>query len=64
MDKHQLRREQIMSFGDSHSDLVSLQAAGWGIAMGDASDEIKQAARLVTESVGADGVALALSRLI
>jgi hydroxymethylpyrimidine pyrophosphatase-like HAD family hydrolase len=41
-----------------------LRWAGVGVAMGNASDEVKQSVRYVTASNTEDGVALALERFI
>ena len=52
--------EQIMAIGDNHNDLEMLQAVGWGVAMGQAPDEVKAVAHAVTASNQEDGVALAI----
>ena len=41
-----------------------LQEVGWGVAMGQASDMIKEAAHAVTASNAEEGVALAIERCI
>lgn len=56
-------REQIIAFGDSHNDLDMLQFAGTGVAMGNASAEVKEIADLVTLGNEEDGIAAALERL-
>lgn len=61
---YRLQPHQVASFGDSHSDLEFIRLAGWGVAMGDASEDVKQAARFVTRTVDEDGVVVALMRLI
>lgn len=48
--------EDTIAIGDSENDLEMLRAAGVGIAMGNASDYVKQAADDVTKSVTEDGV--------
>lgn len=45
-----------VAFGDSMNDLEILQAAGIGIAMGNAIEELKAAADYVTDSISQDGV--------
>ncbi|VBB05469.1 cof protein [Lucifera butyrica] len=55
-------REEVMAIGDSHNDLDMIQYAGWGVAMGNAADKVKAAARLVTRSNEEDGVAEAIER--
>lgn len=48
--------EDIIAIGDSENDLEMLQAAGVGIAMGNASAYVKEAADDVTGTVEEDGV--------
>lgn len=48
--------EDTIAIGDSENDLSMLQAAGTGIAMGNAFDYVKEAADDVTASVEEDGV--------
>lgn len=64
LDHHQLTAEQVMSFGDAQSDMQFLQAAGVGVAMGNAAPEVKAAARFTTKAVWDNGIAYALERLI
>ena len=52
-----------VAFGDSSNDLTMLEAAGDGVAMGNASDECKAVADHVCESCAESGVARYLSRL-
>lgn len=51
---------ETMAFGDDLNDLSMLRAAGVGVAMGNASAEVKAAADYVTASCDENGVALAL----
>lgn len=46
-----------MAFGDSYNDMNMLEEAGIGVAMGNASEEIKAAADVITLSNDEDGVA-------
>jgi 5-amino-6-(5-phospho-D-ribitylamino)uracil phosphatase len=64
LSHHQLSAEQVMSFGDAQSDKQFLQAAGIGIAMGNAAADVKAVARYTTKAVWDDGIAYALERLI
>lgn len=48
------------AFGDGINDLSMIEAAGHGIAMGNAMDELKRAAEYVTAAINEDGVALAM----
>ncbi|WP_294403507.1 HAD family hydrolase [uncultured Clostridium sp.] len=52
------------AFGDSHNDIEMLNTVGCGIAMGNASDEIKQHSNKITKSVSEDGVAYGIENYI
>ena len=52
--------EATMAFGDGGNDISMLRHANIGIAMGNASDEVKAAADYVTASIDDDGVKKAL----
>lgn len=52
--------EETMAFGDGGNDTEMLLHAGIGVAMGNAKDDVKQAADHVTDSVDNDGVTKAL----
>ncbi|HOB29029.1 MAG TPA: Cof-type HAD-IIB family hydrolase [Bacillota bacterium] len=52
-----IRREEIISFGDSHNDLDMIQYAGLGVAVANACPEVLAAADLVTAANTEDGVA-------
>ncbi len=52
------------AFGDSPNDMDMLQYAGIGVAMGNAPDEVKAAADLVSETAENDGVAAAIRLLL
>ena len=54
--------EQSMAFGDSSNDLSMIQAAGVGVAMGNADGELLAAADYVTDSNDNDGVAKAVEK--
>lgn len=58
-----IRPQEIMTIGDSENDMSMLLAAGYPVAMGDASDELRAAARFVTKTNDLDGVALAIRRI-
>lgn len=53
----EIRREEIISFGDSQNDLDMIQYAGLGVAMANALPEVLAAADLITTSNIEDGVA-------
>ena len=56
--------ENVMAFGDYDNDLSMIEYAGYGIAMENGSDAVKQAAGHVTLSNQADGVAEAIERFV
>lgn len=58
----QIVRERVLAVGDSLNDVPMLKWAGFGVAMGNASPEVKSAVRYVTASNDKDGVALAIER--
>lgn len=56
--------KEVISFGDSDSDITFLKKAGIGVAMGNASAEVKSIADIVCESVEDNGIALFLDNNI
>ena len=56
--------EQRYAFGDGKNDIEMLSTVGCGIAMGNASDEVKSYAHQVTDSVLEDGVATGIEKYI
>ena len=61
---YNLDLSQIMAFGDSENDIEMLEFAGLGIAMGNASDHVKNLADDVTCSNDEHGVAVAIEKHI
>lgn len=55
-----LTLENCMSFGDGMNDLTMIEAAGVGVAMSNACQEVLDAADYITLSNDEDGVAAAL----
>lgn len=56
--------EETMAVGDSENDLSMINAAGIGVAMGNASDDVKAIADYITTSNEEDGVGEAIKRFI
>ncbi|MEI7884251.1 MAG: Cof-type HAD-IIB family hydrolase [Clostridia bacterium] len=59
-----IKREQIIAFGDNFNDLEMLEYAGIGIAMGNAPKEVKFKANFVTKSNEKDGIEKALTSIL
>lgn len=55
---------QVLAFGDSHNDLGMLQVAGTGVAMANASDEVRAVADRIAPSNNEDGIAVVLDDLL
>lgn len=56
--------DQMMAIGDAENDIEMLQLAGVSVAMGNAEDRVKAAAKYVTGTNNEDGVAEALHRFV
>lgn len=54
---------QSIAFGDAANDLTMIEAAGIGVAMGNAQDEVKARADRITDSVEEDGVYTEFKRM-
>lgn len=61
---HKLELSDFVAFGDGENDITMLQQAGHGVAMGNASDRVKQAANQVTLSNDELGVVRYLENLL
>lgn len=59
-----ISREEVMAVGDSVNDLDMIRYAGLGVAMGNASPEVREAADAVTAANDADGVAAAIEEYV
>lgn len=55
--------EETIAFGDGGNDIEMLEYCGTGVAMGNASDEVKSHADYVTTSVDEEGIEQALTAL-
>lgn len=55
-----IKQEEIMAIGDSLNDIEMIRCAGLGVAMGNARQEVKEVADVVTASNQEDGVAKAI----
>ncbi|WHY89652.1 HAD hydrolase family protein [Neobacillus cucumis] len=55
--------EEVVTIGNCTNDIGMLEAAGLGIAMGNAPECVKESADFVTEDNNHDGVILALNKV-
>lgn len=61
---HGMEISQSVAIGDSENDLDMIRAAGIGVAMGQASEEFRKSADVVTASVWEDGAARILEKAV
>lgn len=59
-----IRREEIMACGDGDNDILMLKEAGFGVAMGNAEDAVKEAADYITLTNEEDGVAHVIEKYV
>lgn len=59
-----IAREEVVAIGDNLNDLDMIQYAGFGIAMGNGADAVKQAARWICPTEADDGVAVAIEEKV
>ncbi len=55
---------ETAAFGDGENDIEMLRRAGTGVAMANASESVRRAARFVTPTVDDGGILLAVKRLL
>lgn len=59
-----LTLDQVMAIGDQGNDLSMIKAAGTGVAMENAIDEVKQNAQFITANNNESGVAKAIQKFV
>ena len=59
-----IEREEIMACGDGNNDLQMLKEVGFGVAMANGADEVKEIADYITLSNEEDGVAAAIEKFV
>ena len=53
-----MNKEDIIAFGDEHNDVDMLSYAGWGVAMANGTDQVKEVANDITSKPNSeDGLA-------
>jgi len=59
-----IAHEDTMAFGDGGNDVIMMKMAGFGVAMGNGIDAVKQNAKYITDRCDDDGVATAIEKFI
>ena len=59
-----IEKSQIMCFGDNENDTSMIEYAGMGIAMGNATEQLKSKADYITDTNDNDGVAKAIKKYV
>ena len=59
-----IKEEEVICIGDSENDLSMIQNAGFGIAMGNGRDDVKAAAKYITDDNEHDGVGKAIEKIV
>jgi len=59
-----INSEQVICIGDSENDLSMIKFAGLGVAMGNGSQVVKEAAQYITDSNNCDGVAKVIEKFV
>lgn len=60
----QIDPARVLAIGDQENDISSFQAVGFSVAMGDAPETVKAAARWVTADFAQEGCAIALEAIL
>lgn len=60
LDYYNFKKDEAMAFGDGGNDISMLNYVGTGVAMGNATDDVKAIADYITDSVQEDGIVSAL----
>lgn len=58
-----ITQDQTMAFGDGDNDVKMLEWCKIGVAMGNANDAVKKAAKFITKDIEDDGLAYAIEQL-
>ena len=59
-----IKKEEILAIGDQNNDIDLISSAGIGVAMGNASNELKQVAKYITDTVEDDGFVSAMEKFV
>ena len=59
-----IKREELMAFGDGYNDVSMIKYAGFGVAMGNAKDVVKENADYIAPSNDEDGIVEVLNKFV
>lgn len=59
-----LKKDEVLTIGDQNNDIDLVQAGGIGVAMGNATDELKCCADYITDTVENDGFVKAVEKFV
>lgn len=59
-----IKQEEVMAIGDNENDLPMIEFAGIGVAMGNATENVKKVANVITASNNEHGVAKAVEKYV
>ncbi|MEG0365826.1 MAG: Cof-type HAD-IIB family hydrolase [Coprobacillus sp.] len=62
LEYYGIHQNETMAFGDGHNDIDMFEYVEIAVAMGNASDEVKQAANDITDDIDHDGIYNALKK--
>lgn len=62
--RYNIELSEVMAFGDNYNDIDLLQSTGFGIAVGNAREEVKAIAKELTLNSIDDGVAIAIEKYL
>lgn len=64
LEKINVKREELVAFGDNYNDMTMIGYAGFGVAMGNSEEDVKKIAEYVCESNDDDGIAKTIEKFI
>jgi len=59
-----LSRDEVLAIGDQNNDIDLVQSGGIGVAMGNGTEELKQCADFITDTVENDGFVKAVEKFV
>ena len=64
LEVYNIEPKEVLAIGDSNNDLGTIEFAGFGVAMGNASGQIKDIADHITDDNDNSGVAKAIQKFV